>query len=128
MDRSLSHTLLVITLGLGLLGLHHSFGLGPSWLVVSLPAALLLGAWWSLAGRLTGALVQRRGQWWPRRSPCLGGGSRLADASFHLRDLADFLHADWTLAALVLGGCALGLSLAPFCLLAWWLGVCRASA
>jgi hypothetical protein len=128
MDRSLSNAVLAITLGIGLVGLHHGFGLGPAWLLVSLPAALALGVIWTFAGRLTGVLVQRRGHWWPRRAPCPGPGSRLPELGFHLRDLADFLNSDWILAAVVVGGCALGLSLAPYCFLAWWLGVCRADA
>ncbi len=125
MERRILNTVLIVTLILGLSGLHLGLGLSLGWIPISLAAACLLGAAWHGLGWATGAVVRRQGSWWPRRSPCLGPGGGLADFGWHLRDLADFLNANWILAAMVLGGCTLSLPLAPFCLLAWWLGVER---
>ena len=127
MDNSLVTVVTVVTLGMGLAGLHGGLGLDLGWLILSLPVAVALGAaWLLLMGWLTGALLCRQGSWWPRRPPSLGAGGGLPDLGWHLRDLVDFLNANWTLAALVVGGCCLTLPLAPFCFLAWWRWVCRA--
>jgi hypothetical protein len=126
-ERSLLPVVAATALAMGLGGLHSWLDASLGWLVVTLPAALLLGALASLAGQLTALIVRRQGDWWPRRSPCLGRHGA-TDLAWHLRDLADFLNAHWILAALVLGGCTLTLPLAPFCFLAWWLGVCRSWA
>ncbi len=125
MDRQLVATVAVIALGLGLVGLHGGLGLPAPWLVLTIPFSGLLGLTWLILGWITGLTVRRQGAWWPRRAPCLGGSGRLPDVGWHARDMLDFLDSHWILAALVLGGCLLALPMAPFCFLAWWLGVCR---
>ena len=126
MDQRPASIVTVITLGLGLAGLHGGLGLSATWLLVTLPAVALLGSAWLLGGWLTGVLIARQGGWWPRRAPRLTSDGGLSGLAWHLRDLLDFLNAHWTLAALVVGGCTLTLPLAPFCFLAWWHGMCRA--
>jgi len=126
MEHRIVSTVGIVTLVLGLAGLHLAAGLSPAWLVLTAPTAVMLGLGWILAGWITGAVVQRQGAWWPRRAPCIASAGGLPELGWHLRDLTDFLNAHWILAALVLGGCTLTLPLAPFCFLAWWLGVCRA--
>ncbi len=125
-ERNLVGTVVFVALGMGLVGLHGGLDLSAPWLLFTLPGAALLGATWMVVGWVTGVNVRRQGAWWPRRSPCLSGMGGMPDLGWHLRDLVDFLDAHWILAALVLGGCLLTLPLAPFCFLAWWLGVCRA--
>jgi hypothetical protein len=124
-ERSLLPAVAAAALAMGLVGLHSWLDAPLSWLVVTLPVALLLGVIALVAGLLTATLVRRQGDWWPRRAPGLGR-SGAGELSWHLRDLIDFLDAHWILAALVLGGCTLTLPLAPFCFLSWWFGVCRA--
>jgi len=126
MDHRLINTVVFITLGMGLFGLHSGLNLSPTWLALTLPMAAILGLLWVGAGWLTGMMVRRQESWWPQRAPCLGSSVGLPELGWHLRDLADFLNANWILAALVLGGCTMTLPLAPFCFLAWWIGVCRA--
>jgi hypothetical protein len=126
-ERTLLHILVVACLAMGLLGLHGWLGASVIWLLLTLPVALAVGTGALVAGLITGSVVQRQGTWWPRRSPGLGQQG-LAELGWHARDLVDFLDTHWVLGALVLGACTLTLPLAPFCFLAWWVGVCRAAS
>lgn len=124
-ERSLLPVLGVAALLMGLAGLHLWFGAPVVMLLLTLPAALILGALWLGFGWVVGLTVGREGVWWPRRSPCNERAETLAGLGGWLRDLGGFFDAHWTLAALVIGGCLLAMPLAPFCFLSWWAGLSR---